>query len=117
MECFFINIKNQEARRDFLVRNFAQHKTAGWYLNRVEAIDLAYLAQAPTAGSIRETEKGCFLSHKRALQDAMEAPGHALILEDDALFGPTSCRAIDNALASTSEDAWLYLVAAITKCI
>src|SRR5262245_55728131 len=99
MECFFINLENQAERRDFLRDNFARHKAQGWFLNRIAAVGVDQLARSPVPGLIRETEKACFLSHKLALRESLEAPGHALILEDDALFGPSSCGAIDNAIA------------------
>jgi GR25 family glycosyltransferase involved in LPS biosynthesis len=106
MECFFINLDSQVERRDFLRGNFSRHKAQGWFLNRIPAIGVDHLALSPAPGLIRETEKACFLSHKLALRESLEAPGHALILEDDALFGPSSCGAIDNAVASLAPDGW-----------
>lgn len=106
MECFFINIESQTDRSEFLRGNFATHKIAGWYLNRINAVDGRALAAHPVAGVIREAEKGCFLSHRRAVEESLHAPGHALILEDDALFGPNSCRSIEAAAASLPEDGW-----------
>ena len=107
MECFFINLRQQTGRREFLERNFADHKRPGWFLNRVEAIDQEQAAAAPAAaGAISETERACFLSHRQALLDALEAPGHVLILEDDAMFGPNSCVAIEKALGMLGDDGW-----------
>lgn len=106
MECFFINLDRQTQRRDFLRDNFARHKAQGWFLSRVPAVGVDHLAQSPVPGSIRPTEKACFLSHRQALRESLEAPGHALVLEDDAMFGPSSCGAIDNAIASLDPDGW-----------
>lgn len=106
MECFFINLGGATERREFLQGNFARHKAPGWYLTRVEAIGLPQLAARPAPGRIEEKEKGCFLSHRLAIEQSLEAPGHALIMEDDAMFGPHSCLAIESAVASVAEDAW-----------
>jgi len=106
MECFCINLDSQPQRIDYLQRNFAAHKAPGWFLNRVPAIDKQYIAQHAVQGMIRAGEKGCFLSHRRAFQASLEAPGHAMILEDDAMFGPSSCASIQAALAKLPEDGW-----------
>jgi GR25 family glycosyltransferase involved in LPS biosynthesis len=102
MECFYINLRHQAARRNFLEHNFSDHKKSGWYLSRVEAVDKEHAASA--AGTIRAAEKACFLSHCQALNSACEAPGHALILEDDAMFGPNTCAVIERGLAQLGDD-------------
>src|SRR4051812_24662137 len=99
MECFFINLDSQVERRRYLEASFNACKAPGWFLTRVKAIDAAYLASQPAQGKMRNPEKGCFLSHRLAIETSLEAPGHALILEDDAMFGPSSCASIDGAIA------------------
>ncbi|HEY4374840.1 MAG TPA: glycosyltransferase family 25 protein [Burkholderiales bacterium] len=106
MECYYINLRKQAQRREFLEKNFARYKRPGWYLNRVKAVDSQQVAAADVPGAIRQSEKGCFLSHRLALKAALEAPGHSLILEDDAMFGPSSCAAIEGALHSMGEEGW-----------
>jgi GR25 family glycosyltransferase involved in LPS biosynthesis len=106
MECFFINMDAQPERRDFLQRNFAQYKAPGWFLSRIQAADPAYIRSHGVAGAIRDGEKGCFVSHQLALREALDAPGHAFILEDDAMFGPNACAAIEGTLAQLEPGSW-----------
>jgi GR25 family glycosyltransferase involved in LPS biosynthesis len=106
MECFYINLAGQTQRRDFLQSSFNTHKKPGWFLTRIQAVDAAQVQQAQVPGRIRDGEKGCFLSHRQAIEASLEAPGHALILEDDAMFGPGSCARIASALAAMGEGNW-----------
>lgn len=106
MECFFINLAAATPRRAFLETNFAAHAADGWYLNRVEATTADEMRSAAVPGGLRDTEKACFASHRRAIEEALEAPGHALILEDDACFGPSTCARMTAALAQLPADGW-----------
>ena len=106
MECYFINLDSQPERREYLQRNFALHKAPGWFLNRIQAVDREYVNQHAVKGIIRDGEKGCFLSHFRAIKEALEAPGHVMILEDDAMFGPSSCASIAATLPKLPDDGW-----------
>jgi len=111
MECFYINVEAAAERRRVIEENFRKHKTPGWFLNRLRAVDLNDLKTANIRGRIREVEKACHMSHRNAVAEAIDAPGHALILEDDTAFGPRSCAAIDRAVASLPEDGWDLLFA------
>lgn len=106
MECFFINLASATPRRTFLEGNFAANAAPGWYLNRVEATTADEMRARAVPGGLRDTEKACFTSHRRAIEEALEAPGHALILEDDACFGPSTCARIAAALAQLPADGW-----------
>jgi len=106
MECFFINLDREPERRRCLRQNFEQQRAQGWFLTRIDAVDARDCAARPVGGGVRAAEKACFLSHRLALQAALEAPGHALILEDDVMFGPTSCARIDGAIAGLAPQAW-----------
>ena len=75
-------------------------------MTRIAAIDAAYLSQHPAPGGMLVAEKGCLLSHRGAIEESLAASGHALILEDDAMFGPRSCARIDGALSTLAEDDW-----------
>lgn len=104
MNIFFINLAAQPARRQFVEDNFAQVRREGWHLNRIEAVTAA--ATRNITGNISDTEKACFLSHRRAIEAAQHMSGPVLIAEDDVLFGQTSLIAIESALAGMSEKNW-----------
>jgi len=106
MECFYINLEAEEKRRRLLQGNFDQYKDRGWFLTRVAAVDGRRLAARPVQGRIGDAEKGRFLSHRRAIEASLEAPGHALIVEDDVMFGPSSCVRIDGAIGQRPDSDW-----------
>jgi GR25 family glycosyltransferase involved in LPS biosynthesis len=106
MECFFINLASATPRRAFLEASFEAHAAEGWYLNRVEATAADEMRKRAVPGGLRDNEKACFTSHRRAIEEATEAPGHALILEDDACFGPSTCARIEAALAQLPAEGW-----------
>jgi GR25 family glycosyltransferase involved in LPS biosynthesis len=84
MRCLFINLDAAAHRRARLEANFQALAPNGWTLERIEAAgpdDVRYLA-----GGLKPNEKGCFVSHRRAIEAAMAEPGDVLILEDDALL-------------------------------
>jgi GR25 family glycosyltransferase involved in LPS biosynthesis len=106
MECLYINLDGAQARRSALEENFEACKGPGWTLRRMRAVEVGDIAQSLPPGRIREVEKAVYLSHTKAVQETLAAPGHALIIEDDALFGPESCERIASACAAFPEDAW-----------
>jgi GR25 family glycosyltransferase involved in LPS biosynthesis len=106
MDCLYINLNRQIARRQFLERNFAESRLDGWSLSRVEAEDASSLSQEPVAGTLRNSEKACFLSHRKAIRQSLRSTGHVMVVEDDALFGKNSCRNIQTAIASLPESEW-----------
>jgi len=106
MECFYINLDRAPERRRFVEGNFRQHKAPGWFLTRIAAVNRDDVSRAGIHGKIGETEKACHLSHRNAIAEAIEAPGHVMILEDDVLFGPHSCAGIEHALAQMPDGDW-----------
>jgi len=104
MDVFFINLASQNERRAFLERNFAAGDTASWRLHRIEAVTAAEAAQAP--GALRDGEKACLLSHRKALEAAVQTDGHVLIAEDDIQFGQHTAAAVETALRQIPETAW-----------
>jgi GR25 family glycosyltransferase involved in LPS biosynthesis len=95
MNTYYINLKSEEARRLFIEENFRQHGDPGGKLNRVEAVDAAYIVSNAVPGKISDTEKACFLSHRRAIDLSCRDDGPSLIVEDDARFGPSTFRLLD----------------------
>jgi GR25 family glycosyltransferase involved in LPS biosynthesis len=114
MECLYINLDGAHVRRAALEANFAACKGPGWSLKRMRAVEVGDIARNLPPGRIRDVEKAVYLSHTRAVETTLPATGHALIVEDDALFGPESCERIDSACAAFPEDAWDMLFTDIT---
>ena len=106
MDCLYINLSTQTERRAFLEKNFADNKLPGWRLSRLEAVDGSVVARESIDGSLSDNAKACFLSHRKAITESLNSPGHVLILEDDALFGKESCKRIQNAIASIPDGKW-----------
>jgi GR25 family glycosyltransferase involved in LPS biosynthesis len=82
--CLYINLDAAESRRAELERSFRAAAPDGWRLQRIRAVggDEA----AVFAGSAPSGVKGCFLSHRRAVEAALQIPGDVLIVEDDSAF-------------------------------
>ena len=106
MECFYINLENQADRRDAIEANFQAHRIEGWNLHRFEAVNTADVARMGTPGSLSAGAKACFLSHRDVIRGAVGSTAPVMIMEDDAIFGPATCRAIDVALGALDEADW-----------
>jgi GR25 family glycosyltransferase involved in LPS biosynthesis len=106
MECVYLNMDHQVARRKLLEDNFAACKLPDWHLTRIPAVGIDEVARQGIPGRLREIEKAVILSHCKALAHVMLDPGHTLILEDDALLGPLSCERIQSAAGVFPEEAW-----------
>ena len=105
MDCFYINLAARTDRREALERNFAAVRTEDWRLHRFEAVSAQDVTDAEVPGGLRPQEKGCFLSHRNLIA-SIASPGPVMIMEDDVLFGPQTCRGIDAALAAVGEEQW-----------
>src|SRR5262249_53642401 len=103
---FYINLDAAVQRRDFLEKNFAQHRADEWTLTRIAAIDAAHVDANGIGGSATSTQKACFLSHKKAIRESLRVEGPVLILEDDALFGENTCKIVDQLPAYGHGDKW-----------
>jgi GR25 family glycosyltransferase involved in LPS biosynthesis len=103
MDCIYINLDEQAARRQSLESNFHQ-VCPDWHINRVPAVSATQIECEGIPGKLRNNEKACFLSHVKALEFALTLPDHVLIAEDDILFGETSAALIERAIATLSAD-------------
>jgi GR25 family glycosyltransferase involved in LPS biosynthesis len=106
MDVYYINLAGDTARRAAVEANFADAGPEGWRLHRIEAVGSAEIAQNPVRGAIRDGEKGCFLSHRKALEAARGSDGHIFIAEDDIQFGRRTGALVDAALKSLPEHGW-----------
>ena len=104
MECHFINLDQASDRRLSIESSFAEHRTADWYLHRFPAVNVNYIQQHRVAGSLRDSEKACFMSHRRLIGDLIGTDEPTLILEDDTRFGASTFPQLDHFLNTMSED-------------
>jgi GR25 family glycosyltransferase involved in LPS biosynthesis len=84
MKCLYINLDSATERRTLLEASFHAAALDGWSLQRIQAVGPAEAESYP--GSKPAAVKGCLLSHRRAIQAAIENPGDVLIIEDDTAF-------------------------------
>jgi len=90
MNTFYINLPEARDRREAIERNFREFAPPDATLTRVEATQPPQVLARGLQGKIRSTEIACLLSHRSAIAASMADEGHCLIVEDDALFGPST---------------------------
>lgn len=90
MDIYYINLDESTERRVAIEKNLRQTETSKFSLHRVSAFDRNYVNQQGILGSIRDTEKACFLSHIKAIEMSVQKNGYALIIEDDIYLGNKS---------------------------
>lgn len=106
MRCFYINLDAATQRRHSLEANFAATRKAEWSLTRIDAIDARYIEANAVGGSSTPAEKGCFLSHKKALRESLSDDKPAFILEDDAMFGSDTCNIVEQLPTFAKDLPW-----------
>ena len=104
LTAYYINLDDASERRTFLEENLKKHVSSNFKYIRVPAVNASYVANNKIAGSIRDGEKACFVSHIKAIELSLNEPGYALILEDDALLGCETTNIISNILSNMSSD-------------
>jgi GR25 family glycosyltransferase involved in LPS biosynthesis len=92
----YINLDRSVARRDYVEAQLAEFGLKDRYI-RFPAVDGTKL---PGGGSLRPGERGAFLSHSRALDEARGRGSDVHILEDDALLSEHVRSVIEEAIAS-----------------
>lgn len=90
MHTYFINLAAATERRKALEENFGRTAPPTAKLTRIEAIDSRFVQSQGLYGKIRPNEIACILSHRQAIAASLEEAEHSLIVEDDALFGPST---------------------------
>jgi GR25 family glycosyltransferase involved in LPS biosynthesis len=106
MHCTYINLDHKTDRKAGIELNFADTKGEGWTLERFPAIDAEFVKANKIPGSLRETERACFLSHKYAIKAHLQSKNHLMVVEDDILFGHKTCQTIDEAVAKHQHADW-----------
>jgi GR25 family glycosyltransferase involved in LPS biosynthesis len=90
MNTYFINLARATDRRTALEENFRSMAPASATLTRVDAVDSKFVQALGLSGKIRPNEIACLLSHRQAIAASLAEAGPSLIVEDDALFGPST---------------------------
>lgn len=96
MKCFYINLDSDVARRYAIESSFKSFCVNNWTLDRFPAIDIRYVKRRNIPGELRDSAKGCFLSHAKLLEMNLEIREDFLVLEDDVIFGKSTCHFVDN---------------------
>jgi GR25 family glycosyltransferase involved in LPS biosynthesis len=96
MKCFYINLDSDVLRRWSIESSFKSFAGANWTLERFPAVDSRYVKRKKIPGELRESAKGCFLSHAKLLEKNLNIRENFLILEDDVILAENTSRLIDN---------------------
>ena len=105
MHVYHINVASQPDRRAAIEAELAQ-LPPDWAASRVEAVTPATLDSARAVASLQPGENACCQSHRRVMDLAAAAGGHALVLEDDVQLAPRSAELIDGAVNALPPTAW-----------
>lgn len=106
MKCIYINLDKETRRRSEIEENFSLHTKPGWTLERFSAVDTRQVEEKQVRGSLRPPEKACFLSHRAVLENNANAAAPFMILEDDVMFGPSTCVPIDRLEGIGDSHEW-----------
>jgi GR25 family glycosyltransferase involved in LPS biosynthesis len=98
---FYINLDADTARRASLEDSVRRNAPADVRLTRIPAFNAEQARAKGFAGAIRDAEKGCFLSHVKAIERSLAEPGPVVILEDDTLIGPRTLPLTEALIAAS----------------
>ena len=103
LNIFYINLDDATERRIALEECLNQFSSSDIQCHRISAYSKEYVEKNKIPGKIRSGEKGCFLSHQKAIQEALKYPGNALILEDDAMLGGETINVLNHFLPTIEQ--------------
>lgn len=113
MRVHYVNLADAEARRRQLEASFQQFAPASLQLRRIEAIGADEVVARGLPGSLRPAEKACFLSHVRALEQSLDDDQDVFVVEDDALFGPSTFRELQRLDSPANDDVEMVFTSAM----
>jgi GR25 family glycosyltransferase involved in LPS biosynthesis len=117
MRCLYINLDAASERRAALEASFAQNRCANWDLVRIPALDSEFVRRRGVPGELKPGEKGCYLSHLAAIEVVAKLEEPALVVEDDAMFGPRSLPLIEASFdMANREFAWDLMFTDVGFC-
>lgn len=111
LQSYYINLESAKVRSQSLEKNYQEQVTSSWPLHRINATNTQDIEALGVSGNLTLTEKACFFSHVKALEESLSNHDHAFILEDDAHFGVYSNHAIEQAIRSLEDQPWDILYA------
>lgn len=117
MDCYYINLAQATGRKERLERNFDQCRQGEWALRRFEAIDVAHVQRHGVAGSLRDSEKACFLSHQAIIASQAASTTACMVVEDDVHFGSKTCAAVDEFLAVSQRNQMAWDIVFTDLCV
>jgi len=106
MKCYYINLGMATNRKLNIENNFLENNSRRWTLTRFPAIDVKYVERNKIPGKLRSAEKACFLSHKYAIKQNLNATEPILVMEDDAAIGKSTCEVVDNFIENSKKFEW-----------
>lgn len=106
MHVFFINLDRDAERRAFYEANFAQFNALRWSHSRVAAIDKRTIPDGNYGPAMSKGAVGLSLTHRMTVDLSMKVDGHAMIAEDDILFGPDSQEVIRQCVTRADPGRW-----------
>jgi GR25 family glycosyltransferase involved in LPS biosynthesis len=90
IDIYYINLDQAIDRKKSLEENLSKFKDDNFTVSRINAINVNYILENNIKGSIRDSEKACFLSHMKAIESSLGNENSCFIIEDDAMFGPSA---------------------------
>ena len=90
IDVYYINLDQAIERKKNLEQNLSKFKDDNFKVIRVNATNVNYILENNIKGSIRDSEKACFISHTNAIKLSLENENACFIIEDDAIFGPST---------------------------
>ncbi len=113
MDTFYINLAAATERRRSIEENFRQFAPPGYQLVRVPAVDAERVKSMGLQGKLRPSEIACLKSHMNAILGSMSDSDHSLIVEDDALFGPSTFSELNRTGALDDDSVDLIYTSAL----
>lgn len=105
MRCLYINRDSAVGRRRNVEASFSAAAPPGWELVRIQAVE-GSAGEAP--GSLTPAERGCWLSHLRAITHTADDDEHVLIVEDDTRFARRAFEVLPRMLAAVPDCDLLF---------
>jgi GR25 family glycosyltransferase involved in LPS biosynthesis len=108
MDCYYINLASETEKRAQLEKNFAQHNTLNWALQRFDALDKNFVQKNNIQGQLSDGAKGCFLSHRQLINQNIGNDAHLFIVEDDIVFC-SKTQTMLQKIVNTPDFEWDFL--------
>lgn len=115
MKSYFINLDSAVERKESLQQSFKASAPQGLTLERIGAVSGDDIRRSPLLGKLRDTEKACILSHRKAIEATTRDQGNSLILEDDAIPGAIGFEVLNGLLQGDHGDVDVIFTSALVS--